>query len=51
VFRMADAAPLSVSGRAHASDAATATQRTTVKTDSAPRQRIRSAVFYQVGRT
>src|SRR5213595_2430398 len=51
VFRVADAAVLSVSGPADTPGAATTTQRTTTKTDSAPRQRIRSAVFYQAGRT
>ena len=51
VFRVADAVPLAVSGRADTSGAATATKRTTAKTDSAPRQRIRSAVFYQADRT
>src|SRR5262249_2510790 len=51
VFRVADARTRPVSGRADAFGATTATSRTTTRTDSAPRQRIRSAVFYQVGRT
>src|SRR5437588_6279903 len=50
VSRVVDAAALCVRGRAEASGAATATNRTTVRTDSAPRN-IRSAVFYQAGRT
>src|SRR5262249_31130550 len=47
VFRVADARTRPVSGRADAFGATTATSRTTTRTDSAPRQRIRSAVFYQ----
>src|SRR2546430_16101274 len=50
VSRAADAGLLSASGRAKAFGAATTTNRTTVRTDSAPRN-IRSAVFYQAGRT
>jgi hypothetical protein len=50
VSRVVDAAALCVTGRAEASGAATATTRTTVRTDSAPRN-IRSAVFYQADRT
>src|SRR5438270_11201692 len=50
VSRVAEAGLLSASGRAKAFGAATTTNRTTVRTDSAPRN-IRSAVFYQVCRT
>jgi len=50
VSRAADAGLLSASGRAKAFGAATTTNRTTVRTDSAPRN-IRSAVFYQADRT
>src|SRR3954452_9499014 len=51
VSRVAEAARLMVSGRAEASGAAMTTNRTTAKTDSAPRRLIRSAVFYQTCRT
>ena len=51
VFRVADAVPFAVSGRADTSGAATATKGPLAKTDSAPRQRIRSAVFYQADRS
>src|SRR4051812_11324551 len=50
VSRAAEAEPLSVSRRAEAFGAATTTNRTAARTDSAPRN-IRSAVFYQAGRT